>query len=72
MSVAELTPSTNGNGRPQLADQGLIKEQCYIDGVWVGAPSVSVTNPATGEEIGTVPNLGGGEIGHITGTKYYL
>ena len=40
----------------QVSD--LQKDQCYIDGRWVGEPSVPVSNPATGEEIGKVPNLG--------------
>jgi len=36
----------------------LLKNQCYIDGAWVGTPALPVTNPATGEEIARVPDLG--------------
>ncbi|MQT11236.1 NAD-dependent succinate-semialdehyde dehydrogenase [Segnochrobactrum spirostomi] len=45
----------------QLRDSGLLKEQCFIDGKWVGQPSVAVTNPATGEVIARVPELGADE-----------
>lgn len=33
----------------------LLKKQCYVDGQWVGEPKLSVTNPATGEEVAKVP-----------------
>jgi succinate-semialdehyde dehydrogenase/glutarate-semialdehyde dehydrogenase len=36
----------------------LIREQCYIDGDWTGQPKDAVTNPATGEIIARVPDLG--------------
>jgi len=42
----------------------LLREQCYIAGEWVGADSgktIDVTNPATGELLGTVPNCGAEE-----------
>ena len=42
----------------------LLREACYIDGQWVGADSgqtITVTNPATGEVLGTVPNCGAAE-----------
>nr|WP_294849030.1 NADP-dependent succinate-semialdehyde dehydrogenase [uncultured Sphingomonas sp.] len=42
----------------------LLREQCYIGGQWVGADSgetLPVTNPATGEVLGTVPNCGAAE-----------
>jgi succinate-semialdehyde dehydrogenase/glutarate-semialdehyde dehydrogenase len=48
----------------KLKDPGLFRQQCYIDGAWVDADSretVPVTNPATGEEIGTVPKMGAAE-----------
>ena len=43
-----------------LKDSALFRQQAYIDGEWVDARSgqtVKVTNPATGEVLGTVPNL---------------
>ena len=47
-----------------IKDKGLFREQCYINGQWVDADSgktVDVTNPATGEVIGTIPNMGAAE-----------
>lgn len=46
---------------PKLSDPSLLKDRCYIDGKWVGAPSKAVDNPATGETIGFVPFLGAAE-----------
>ena len=43
-----------------LKRQDLFKNQCYIDGQWVDADSggtLEVTNPATGESLGTVPKM---------------
>ncbi len=42
----------------------LLREQCYIAGEWVNADSgatIAVTNPATGEVLGTVPKCGADE-----------
>ncbi len=39
----------------------LLKTQAYIDGAWVGTPSLVVTDKATGEEIARVPDLGAEE-----------
>ena len=38
----------------------LLRNRCFIDGQWIGdnAPQVEITDPATGESIGHVPNLG--------------
>ncbi len=47
-----------------LSDSKLFREQCYIDGEWVGAGptgTIDVTNPATGEVLGTVPKMGAEE-----------
>ena len=41
-----------------------LKQSAYIDGAWVAADdggTLAVTNPATGEQIGTVPNMGAAE-----------
>ncbi len=49
-----------------LKDPSLLRQSCYIDGVWVGADSgdtFPVTNPATGDVIATVPNCGAAETG---------
>ena len=48
----------------KLQDPTLLRQQCYVDGAWIdadGRGTVDVTNPATGEVIGTVPNLGAAE-----------
>lgn len=42
----------------QLKDKGLLKQQCYIDGEWVGDSETPVKNPATGDELAKVPNMG--------------
>jgi succinate-semialdehyde dehydrogenase/glutarate-semialdehyde dehydrogenase len=42
----------------------LFKEQCFIDGSWVGADgggTLPVHNPATAAALGTVPHMGTGE-----------
>jgi len=47
-----------------LSAPKLFREQCYIDGGWADADSgkaIEVTNPATGEVLGTVPNMGAAE-----------
>jgi succinate-semialdehyde dehydrogenase/glutarate-semialdehyde dehydrogenase len=47
-----------------LNDTELFHEQCYIDGQWVEADSgksILVTNPATDEVLGTVPDMGAAE-----------
>ena len=44
-----------------LKDPTLLRQQCYIDGEWLDAQSgrtATVTNPATGAVIGTVPSMG--------------
>ncbi len=48
----------------KLTDESLFRQQCYIDGQWCDADSsatVNVTNPATGEVLGTVPKMGAEE-----------
>jgi succinate-semialdehyde dehydrogenase/glutarate-semialdehyde dehydrogenase len=47
-----------------LNESPLFRQQAYIDGAWVGADNgacLAVTNPATGETIGSVPNMGAAE-----------
>ncbi|MBN9027767.1 MAG: NAD-dependent succinate-semialdehyde dehydrogenase [Rhizobiales bacterium] len=45
----------------KLIDPTLVKDQCYVDGAWIGEPSIEVTNPATGAVIGHVPRFGAEE-----------
>ena len=47
-----------------LKDPKLFREQCYVDGAWLGADSrktFAVSNPATGEVVGNVPEMGSAE-----------
>jgi succinate-semialdehyde dehydrogenase / glutarate-semialdehyde dehydrogenase len=62
-----------------LKDPSLLHQHCYVDGAWIGAAggaTIAVTNPATGEQLGTVPALGEqgkplaearGEVGYAAG-----
>jgi len=48
----------------KLTDPHLFRQQCYIDGQWAAADDgevMAVTNPATGEQLGTVPSMGEAE-----------
>jgi succinate-semialdehyde dehydrogenase/glutarate-semialdehyde dehydrogenase len=43
-----------------IDDQSLFRQQCYVNGRWVDAAAgatIEVTNPATGEVLGTVPGF---------------
>jgi len=47
-----------------LKDPSLLRQQCFIAGQWCdadGGATISVTNPATGELLGTVPKMGAAE-----------
>jgi succinate-semialdehyde dehydrogenase/glutarate-semialdehyde dehydrogenase len=47
-----------------LRDSKLFRDQCYLDGAWIGADSrqtFAVNNPATGVALGSVPDLGAAE-----------
>ena len=49
---------------PELKNAALFREKAYIAGRWIGADggeSLEVHNPATGELIGRVPNMGEAE-----------
>ncbi|RDX41184.1 hypothetical protein K466DRAFT_463977, partial [Polyporus arcularius HHB13444] len=44
-----------------LKDASLVHTQGFIDGKWVDAKDggvIKVTNPATEEELGTIPEMG--------------
>src|SRR6185312_7889954 len=48
----------------QLQDQALFRQQAYVAGKWVDAlnrGTLPVTNPATGDTLGSVPNMGADE-----------
>src|SRR5438552_11543506 len=57
-------PAQAGLPALPLRDPKLFREQCYIDGQWVGADAkktLAVINPANGQAVGTVPDLGAAE-----------
>jgi succinate-semialdehyde dehydrogenase/glutarate-semialdehyde dehydrogenase len=57
-------PSRAGLPALNLKDPKLFREQCYVEGAWVAADSkrtFTVDNPATGEVIGSVPDMGNAE-----------
>ena len=48
----------------KLKDPSLFRQQCYVDGKWTNADDgavMQVTNPATGEVLGTAPCMGADE-----------
>ncbi len=48
----------------KLKDPLLLRELCFIDGGWVAADdggTVAVKNPATGQGLGVIPNMGAAE-----------
>ncbi|MGE5640154.1 MAG: aldehyde dehydrogenase family protein, partial [Clostridia bacterium] len=52
-------PSQPGLPPLSLKDPKLFRQQCYVDGEWLGGKqSFPVDNPATGSRLGSVPDLG--------------
>ncbi|WP_018184558.1 NAD-dependent succinate-semialdehyde dehydrogenase [Kaistia granuli] len=45
----------------RLIDPTLVKDQCYVDGAWIGKGTIAVTNPATGDVLSHVPKFGADE-----------
>jgi len=48
----------------KLKDPKLLRELCFIDGNWIGADNAAVLevrNPATGQKLGSIPNMGAAE-----------
>ena len=55
------SPKITGVAALGLKDPHLFRQQCYIDGKWSDADSgktVTVSNPANGEILGSIPNMG--------------
>jgi succinate-semialdehyde dehydrogenase/glutarate-semialdehyde dehydrogenase len=47
-----------------LRDEFLLHQKCYLNGAWTDADdgrTIAVTNPATGDQLGTVPRMGAAE-----------
>jgi succinate-semialdehyde dehydrogenase/glutarate-semialdehyde dehydrogenase len=55
-AAARSTPATPSL-QDRLKDPSLLREQCYIDGAWVGTPERPVTNPVNGIELAKVPKM---------------
>src|SRR5690606_10064789 len=56
--------SSRGGNMLKLKNPDLFRQQCYINGKWCDADSgatIEVTNPATGEVLGTIPKMGADE-----------
>jgi len=45
-AAARASQTSHPALRDRLRDTSLLREQCYIDGAWVGTPSRPVTNPS--------------------------
>lgn len=61
--MANTTTSTTA-AVPELQDARLFREACYIDGAWITTGDremIDIDNPATGEIIGRVPQMGAPE-----------
>jgi succinate-semialdehyde dehydrogenase / glutarate-semialdehyde dehydrogenase len=54
-ATARASQATAPTLRDRLKDASLLREQCYINGAWVGTPARAVTNPANGTELAKVP-----------------
>jgi succinate-semialdehyde dehydrogenase/glutarate-semialdehyde dehydrogenase len=56
-STARASSSSTPALQGRLRDPSLLRDQCFIDGAWVGQPAINVDNPATGETIVSVPRM---------------
>ena len=53
-----MNPQTQIKATPQLRDEKLFRQAAYVDGAWIEKDkTIDVDNPATGEILGTVPQL---------------
>jgi succinate-semialdehyde dehydrogenase/glutarate-semialdehyde dehydrogenase len=50
-----------GKQKLKLTNSALFREQALINGIWVGEGRMSICNPATGESLARVPDLGAHE-----------
>jgi succinate-semialdehyde dehydrogenase/glutarate-semialdehyde dehydrogenase len=53
-----IQPSTSRQSSLGLQDPKLFRQHCYIDGRWLGDPTVPIYNPYDQSIIGYVPNFG--------------
>jgi succinate-semialdehyde dehydrogenase/glutarate-semialdehyde dehydrogenase len=53
-----MNPQTHITAAPELRDRQLFRQAAYVDGQWIEKDrTIDVDNPATGEVLGTVPQL---------------
>ena len=53
-----MNPQTQVRTTPELRDAKLFRQAAYVDGTWIEKDkTIDVDNPATGEVLGTVPQL---------------
>ena len=53
-----MNPQTQVRTAPELRDAKLFRQAAYVDGKWIDKDkAIDVDNPATGEVLGTVPQL---------------
>jgi succinate-semialdehyde dehydrogenase / glutarate-semialdehyde dehydrogenase len=53
-----------------LKNPQIFRQQCWIGGLWSGEGTLPVINPATGEIIARVPNMGAGEAEQAVAKAY--
>src|SRR5258707_8075193 len=56
-AAARTSQASAPSLRDRLKDPSLLRDRCYIDGVWLGTPANPVTNPVNGVELGKVPKM---------------
>ena len=63
-AAARASQSSAATLRDRLKDPSLLREQCYIDGAWVGTPVHPVNNPASGVELAKIAQLTAADATH--------
>src|SRR5213083_1219916 len=56
-AAARTSQASAPSLRDRLKDPSLLRDRCYIDGVWTGTPANPVTNPVNGVELAKVPKM---------------
>jgi succinate-semialdehyde dehydrogenase/glutarate-semialdehyde dehydrogenase len=63
-AAARTSQASAPSLRDRLKDPSLLRDHCYIDGAWVGAPVHPVTNPVNGVELAKVPQMTAADATH--------
>src|ERR1700694_3524191 len=56
-AAARTSQASAPSLRDRLKDPSLLRDRCYIDGVWTGTPVNPVTDPVNGVELAKVPKM---------------